>query len=72
MCKGYCERPWTSVFCSFLIYFFIAIALVVVGPYFPDSTPGKLTDEERGDGNVLTVIILFLAGLGGGWFAAKK
>lgn len=72
ICKGYRERPGASLFYSFLIYLFIAIALVLASPTFSGSTPGKLTDEERGDGMVLTVIVLFLAGLGGGWFAVKK
>ncbi|HCN78515.1 MAG TPA: hypothetical protein DIT13_15135 [Verrucomicrobiales bacterium] len=72
ICKGYRERPWASLFYSFLIYLFIAIALVLASPSLSDSTPGRLTDEERGDGIVLTVIVLFLAGLGGGWLAAKK
>ncbi len=70
--KGWRERPGTSLFYSFLISLFIAVALALASPNFPDSTPGKLTDEERGDGSVLTVIVLFLAGLSGGWFAVKK
>ncbi|MFO1482265.1 MAG: hypothetical protein U1F71_02780 [Verrucomicrobiaceae bacterium] len=70
--RGYREHLARGLVYALLIYVVIALALVLLSPYMPDSSPGKLTSSEGFYGIIFTMVIAIFSLSFSGWFVADE